>query len=227
MLIDAVKNQKTFPGAGDVDDCWVVATWMGVKAIRPEIAVGSVTWYRGAAGDPDDGVSDGGSTDEILRMCARVWPDVRTVDMRGKAWDWLVTRLKANVRPASIAVKSGAMPSAYRFGFNGAHQILIWWEDGKMWMANPLAPEGAKPMHVDPTAIKLAAYALTGNRTLLGVLLPTRAEALATWKRYDQRQMDAAIKAAVADYASKAVADAAEDKAIRAVIEGQLALLTD
>lgn len=226
MLINAIANQKVFPGAGDVDDCWVVSTWMCANAVRPDIPKGTITWMRGAAGDPDDGVNDGGNTTEILRMCRRMWPDIRVVDLDGKSWEWLIGRLKATVRPASIAVHSGSLPLVYRFGFGGGHQIVIWWENGALWMANPLAAEGAAPKKVDPIAIRKAAYTL-GNGSLRGVLFPTYAEAQSTWTRYTQDQLNAAIAAATAQYKDQITKDAAEDAAVKAAIEGQLQLLVD
>jgi hypothetical protein len=198
VLINAVANQGKFPGAGDLDDCWIVATWMCANGVRPDIAKGDITWMRGAAGDPDDGIADGGSNTEILKMCRRMWPDIEVTDVAGREWDWLLNRLRADVRPVSLAVLSSELPRALRFGFQGPHQVSFWHESGDFWFANPLAPEGSRPLAVQPADIRPAAKRMTSNGTVRGVLFPTRAEASATRVRFTQRELTLRIEQAVA-----------------------------
>lgn len=175
MSLGTVLNQKVYPGAGDVDDCWVVATVQAVRGVYQapvhlEVGMPTVPEFRSAAGDPDDGVKDGGSLDEIMRAVHKLWPGLSSVELRGFPLDKFFDLLKEG-GTASIAVWAGALPRELQFGFTKAHQVAVDFTNGHFRIANPLAPQGSRPVEV--LAYELAktinAYSLAG---VFGVYFP-------------------------------------------------------
>ena len=155
--LPGVFSQRSWPGAGDVDDCWVVATiWAAVAAeaaaVRP-----SVTTFRAAAGDPDDGQTDGGSLDEVIRGARKVWPALPVRPFASADFDAFLAAVRGG-SPASLAVWAGKLPSGLRFGFTKAHQVGIGWDAG-LWLMNPLAASGARPLAISASALRTAAVA--------------------------------------------------------------------
>ena len=148
-------NQVTYPGAGDVDDCWVVATVWAATASRPGIRQPTVTEFRLHAGDPDDGYRDGGSLTEIMDGCAGSWPDLDVMKFESSSWDIFADLIKSG-RPASVALDSSALPAVHRYGFLGKHQCGLAWDGHWFVLANPLAPEGSAPKPITESAIRHA-----------------------------------------------------------------------
>jgi hypothetical protein len=160
----AVLSQRTFKGAGDIDDCWVVATVWAYKAScrgASGLALPSVTMFRAAAGDPDDGYRDGGTLNEIMRGVTTLWPTVRAIRYVG-GWSGFANYVRGQKRPASLAVLSSRLPAYLRFGFYGAHQVGVQYHDGAWYVANPLAPNGSVPLRITEGALR---YAATPNLT--------------------------------------------------------------
>jgi hypothetical protein len=154
-----VLSQRIYKGAGDVDDCWVVATAWAYKAScrgASGLALPSITRFRQAAGDPDDGYRDGGTLSEIMRGCERMWPTVPVIRYASTNWTTFVGYLRQG-RPASLAVLSSRLPSHMRFGFYGAHQVGVQYHDGSYYVANPLAPNGSTPQRITASALRYAA----------------------------------------------------------------------
>jgi hypothetical protein len=160
----AVLSQRTFKGAGDIDDCWVVATVWAYKASckgHPGLHLPSITRFRAAAGDPDDGYRDGGTITEIMRGATRLWPTVPVIRFVSTNWTAFAGYVRAG-RPVSLAVLSSRLPSHMRFGFYGAHQVGVQFHDGSYYVANPLAAHGSTPQRITATALR---YAATPNLT--------------------------------------------------------------
>ena len=115
MSILPVYSQKTWPGIGDVDECWILATFSAARASRPNVSLPSIFMFRRWAGDPDDGYRDGGTVNEIYNAARMAWPGL---PRKFYAPDWaaFMRELRAG-RPASIAVHSARLPWYLRFGF--------------------------------------------------------------------------------------------------------------
>ena len=157
MALPGVFSQRSWPGAGDVDDCWVVATIWAAVAADPTAVRPSVTTFRAAAGDPDDGVTDGGSLDEVIRGARRIWPALPVRAFASDDFDAFLAAVRGG-SPASLAVWSGKLPIGLRFGFLKAHQVGIGWDAG-LYLMNPLATSGARPLTISASALKTAAVA--------------------------------------------------------------------
>ena len=103
-----------------------------------------------------------------------IWPATAIIAWRSRSWDTFMAVVRAD-RPVSLAVSSRLLPPALRFGFNGANQVGIGW-DGRVVLANPLAPDGSRPQPVEEEALKLAATALYAGE-IRAALFPARLEA--------------------------------------------------
>lgn len=160
-----VISQIGYPGAGDVDDCWVVATVWAAEASRPGIRHPTVTEYRRHAGDPDDGVTDGGSLDEVVKGARGSWPSLDVTRWQSTAWDAFASLVKAG-RPASVALDSAKLPPHLRFGFYGKHQVGVAWDAVRKTfvIANPLDKDGTPPKAISEAALRVAVLALLPQR---------------------------------------------------------------
>lgn len=171
-----VLNQVTFPGVGNVDDCWVVATVWAAVAFRKDIRRPDATEFRRHAGDPDDPhAEDAGSQTEIIRGARGSWPGVAIEKYNGP-WKGFRDRVKTG-RPASLAVKSDRLPASMQFGFEGAHQIGVGWDPDRATfvVANPLARQGSKPLVIDAADLRDAAKALHGGN-VQAAIFPNRSQ---------------------------------------------------
>jgi hypothetical protein len=171
MIVPLVLSQRTYPGAGDVDDCWVVATVWAAVASVPSIWRPSVTTFRKYAGDPDDGINDGGSIDECFKGAKGCWPSLDSTLWKANEFTGLLTLIKAG-RPASVALDSAALPSRLRFGFYGKHQVGIAWDGTKLLCANPLAAQGSRPLTITAAELKTAMSRLVSPSAYRAVLFP-------------------------------------------------------
>jgi hypothetical protein len=178
----AVISQKTYPGhdpnprdsSPDWDDCWVVATVWAAVASQPDIHRPTIPEYRKHAGDPDDGIFDGGSLDEVIRGARGSWPDLDVTRWDG-AWDAFAALVKAG-RPASLAVLSAKLPARLRFGFLGAHQVGIAWTGTTFVVANPLAKDGSAPLPATADELRTAALALPYGGKVRAAVFPAPAQ---------------------------------------------------
>ena len=192
--LPGVYTQRT-PEAGDLDECGMFATIWAAKCADPNARIPSVREFRAAAGDPDDGVSDGWTLDEIARASAVIWPHLTQLRVEGKGdmtWDILSNHL-AQGRPASLAVDSGDLPARLRFGFYGSHQIGIARRDATVFVANPLAAQGSAPLPATEGEVRKAAFGLIDSLQIVRALVfvPVRPKAfrvhlrpLLRWWRY-------------------------------------------
>jgi len=179
-----VFNQRAWPGAGDVDDCWVLSAIQCVNVVAPWLALPTVPAFRKAAGDPDDGKNDGGNLAEISLGIRTTWPVLagRLQAQRGVAWATLAGLLLEH-RPASIAVVSSKLPPRLRYGFQGLHQVTLAVSGQQPLLANPLAPPHSRWDRVTLAELQPAilAYgqAKAGKPGAWAVAFPTDAEAIA------------------------------------------------
>lgn len=183
LLIRQTFSQRTWPGAGDIDDCWVVSAIQCAAAVAPWLPLLTVPEFRAFANDPDDGKNDGGNVDDLMVGTVHAWPRLAplVVPMRGWAWDDVLAKVKAG-QPASLCVTSGRLPVPY--GFAGGHQVTIFHEPTVgLRIANPLAPDRSEPIRIATPAARAAAEAF-GSGKVYGVLFPTPAQAFVTHPSY-------------------------------------------
>lgn len=157
--------------AGDIDDCWVYATIWAKKAADPGARVPTLKQFRAEAGDPDDGNADGGSLDEVHKGSKGSWPGEVAVRFKSTNFDRFIQYLK-NDRTASLAVNSARLPSRMQFGFKGAHQVGVGWDDTNFVVANPLAKGGSPPLRITLTELERAATSLYAGGEVRAVLFP-------------------------------------------------------
>ena len=166
-----VLSQRTYPGAGDIDDCWCVACINAAVRSRPTIWRPTITYFRAKAGDPDDGFLDGGSIQECVDGSQGSWPWLTIEKYASPTFDPLLTQIKAG-RPASVALRSSALPSALRFNFLGAHQCAVWYDGTSLLFANPLAPDLSRALVITAAQLKSAMAALVNPASYRAVLYP-------------------------------------------------------
>lgn len=221
-----VINQVSYPGAGDVDDCWVVATVIAVLDNAEWEVKPSITWARGAANDPDDGDTDGGTIDETYRMAKRIWRDIPKKKLRNANADTVLGLVKKGWN-LSAAVLSSELPAEHRFGFNGLHQVAMEWDEG-FRLANPLAKDGSDARSITMRQIKRACTGFTGRtNTISGLLVAPRNTCWAARRRYTEADLDAAIVTATENITDQLEAANRRIAAVAAAIDAAKATLTD
>lgn len=203
LLIEQTFSQRTWPKAGDVDDCWVVSTIQCANVVAPWLPLLDTTEFRKAAGDPDDGKSDGGNIDEIIEGISTAYPLLAPLVTACRGWNWdaFLKQVKAG-RVATVAVVSSRLPLPY--GFSGLHQVTYFHEPAVgLRIANPLAPDRSQPTRIATLSAKTAAEAF-GNGKVWAVLFPTIEEAFRTHPlyvpesegKYTEEQLQTAVAAA-------------------------------
>jgi hypothetical protein len=166
-----VISQVGYPGAGDVDDCWVVATIWAALAADPSARRPTVPEFRTAAGNPDRPGPTGGNLGDVMLGASRTWPHLRIVRHDTAIWDTFEAKLQAGW-PASLAVLSSALPSRLQFGFRGAHQVGVVWRDGTFRLANPLARTGSAPAWIAEHELHTAARTVADGAILAALFEP-------------------------------------------------------
>ncbi len=149
----------------DVDDCWTMALLWAAVAADPGARRYTISEIRAAAGDPDDGVADGGNLAEFVRAATTLWPALAPTRYLGPA-DGLLEAVRSG-RAAAVAVWAGALPRELQFRFTGPHAVGLVWDAGRgtFLLANPLAPEGSPPLPIAESALVAA---LTDGRLVTG-----------------------------------------------------------
>lgn len=222
MQTSQVFSQRTWPQSGDLDDCWVVATIWCQNAVAPWLYLQNTTGFRNAAGDPDDGQTDGGRLSEIMQACRTLWPQLHVQPHRG-TWAALEKLIDAG-HPVSVAVDSGALPPRHQYGFTGLHQIALYSKgSGPLGIMNPLDKDRARPDTISRDNARAAAKAYGAGTAYdtYAAVFPTEAEAFTTHPLYVpppppldcQAELDR-LNAELA--AEKARADAAESRVTNA-----------
>jgi len=200
MQTSMVFSQREWPavdprphkGGPDLDDCWVLSAIQAVNVTSPWYRLVGCKAFRHAAGDPDDGVNDGGNVTEIIAGIEGCYPELkgRAHGHRGVAWIDLKNDLDHH-RPVSVAVLSSELPPGLRYGFEGLHQVTLAQKaNGQLLIANPLAQPYARWDRIEPNDVRDAVMTYgerrSGSRSAWYVTLPTDVEALAIWRGHDE-----------------------------------------
>jgi len=154
-------SQIGYPGAGDIDDCWVVATvWAAIAS--GQTFTPTVPQFRAWAQNPDRPGATGGTLDHIMRGARGAWPGATIRRYASSDWNGFISLLKAGWT-ASLAVRSSALPSNLRYGFNGLHQIGVAYQNGSYVIMNPLQSTGSSLHAIDGYDLRTAARGFTGG----------------------------------------------------------------
>ena len=178
MQTSIVFSQRTWTGAGDLDDCWVVSALQCVNVVAPWLHLVTVPTFRQAAGDPDDGKDDGGKIAEIRLGVRTLYPDFEGRMDALRAVAPSVLRAEASKgRPLSVALMLDQLPARLQYGAKGAiaHQSTIVAKGDRLLFANPLAPMGSRWDDVAWSDV-LPAIRAYGNGSCYAVAFPTQAE---------------------------------------------------
>lgn len=228
LLITQTFSQRTWPRAGDIDDCWVLSTLQCAHAVAPWLPLLDVAAFRRFAGDPDDGVSDGGNVDDIVTGIRGAWPTLAPLctPLRGSwSWDRVLEAIKSG-RPATVCVVSSKLAQPY--GFAGLHQVTYFHEPGVgLRVANPLAPDRSEPTRIATATARDAALAY-GAGKVFAVLFPTVERAFTTHPLYVAASADTFTRAQVTELVVAARAEAARPLEARLVtVKGLAAQIQD
>lgn len=173
MPLYSVISQRDYPGVDpvprdgspDIDDCqFLAAIWCATGADpiadRPDLSD-----LRRAAGVPDRAGVQGANIDDVAKAIGDIWPTVPFQKFRTTNWSAIDIRLDKGDY-VSISVLSRVLPPRHRYGFLGAHQVAVVRRRGKLYLANPLAPDGSQPEPIAEDALRAAARALAGGTYL-------------------------------------------------------------
>lgn len=166
-------SQVTWPGVGDVDDCWVLAPFWALVASRSSTKANlpTVSGFRAAAGVPDVyGRPDGGNNLQALKAILKYFPKSGAYSYVGYAAGFWSRIDKGEV--ASVSVVSAKLPSTMRHGFLGNHQVCIAKQGTGYYLMNPLQTSGSRPYAITKTQAQVAAFALFGDNKFHAVMIP-------------------------------------------------------
>ena len=156
--LEPIENQVTAPGAGDVDDCWVVALRRAIRQVG--LRAPSITDIRYAAGVPDiPGHVDGAAPSQVLRAARALAPAARPVLLRG--FDTMIHELRFS--SAVIFYRAGRLPSPYQYGFTGLHAGGLDQRGTDLYISDPLAPSGSSPKRISDAALRPAMEVYPGG----------------------------------------------------------------
>jgi hypothetical protein len=189
--VSVVLSQRKWFKAGDIDDCWVLSAIQCASVSAPWLYLPTVTDFRAAAGDPDDGKSDGGNPNEIAKGVIGTWPQFKgkLKVMNGGIYDKLIDYLLEG-RPCSVAFDMTKVPDKYRYGVTVPHQMSIVVKDGgdgAKLLANPMAPveptRWARLGKVSELRDAILGYGKirSGSPSVYAVAFPTEEEMAGTW----------------------------------------------
>lgn len=198
MQLSMVLSQRTWPGVGDFDECWIMSILQCTLAVAPWEYLPGTDAMRAAAGDPDDGDHDGGNIREIRRAVRELWPrlDPMLTSLDGISIDRLKAEVRAG-RPVSIALMPGKLPPRLRHGVgNVPHQCTVAERaSGTIAFANPFATTGDRWDDVQWSDIVPAIEAY-GRGKAVGVAWPSEHDALTASPTYRSR-VAADVKAGI------------------------------
>lgn len=166
-----VFNQASWSGVGDVDECWIIATYWPLVAagVMTRDQLPSIAAFRRAAGRPDKKGPSGGNNDDLLKALKVFAPtaDIKSFDGTLNAF----SKQLAFGYIASVSLLSKYLPAYLRFGFDGAHQVSIFLQSGKFYLMNPLAKEGSALIQISGADLAKASGALFGDSHIHAVLI--------------------------------------------------------
>lgn len=171
MILPPVISQLNYPGAGDTDDCWCVATIWAALAADPSIRKPTVPEFRAAAHNPDLPGPTGGNLSQIVHASVALWPQLTVQAYSSTDWFGFSDKVRAGWI-ASLAVQSSALPAELRFGFLGAHQIGVAFDTGALMVMNPLARNGAALLPITELNLRSAARAVLNGWVTAALFQP-------------------------------------------------------
>jgi hypothetical protein len=177
-----VYAQRYWPGAGDVDDCWVLAAFMALHAVAPWLALPGVGRFRELAGKPDLPGPSGAVVDDAAKAIRALYPRLAIETSSTFSWPSFTNAVKSG-RPASLTLRSGALPAALRYGFDGIHQVTVEWADDEWVLANPLDQPHSRGDAIAQKDLRAAVEGYRGDK-VSAILMPTAAEAFTTHPLY-------------------------------------------
>jgi hypothetical protein len=181
-MVLPVLSQRTYPGVGDIDDCWVIATVWAAASSKRTIAYPTVTTFRKFAGKPDLPGPSGGNIWDCNEGADGCWPDLQNFLVISPDYDTIKEHLKAG-RPGSAALDSAALPERLRYNFFGKHQVGIQLIGTTLYCMNPLAVNGATPDRISYGELEKAMEALVpgGSQAYRALFFPKPAVGAPLW----------------------------------------------
>lgn len=166
-----VFNQGAWSGVGDVDECWIIATYWALVAsgVMRRQDLPTIREFREAAGKPDKKGPTGGNNKNLMLALKTLIPQADAQIFVGGIAAFTKALQRGYV--ASLSVLSAALPKHLRFGFEGSHQVSIYYKAGKFYLANPLAKEGSALVEISAADLLRAAAALFRDNKLHAVLI--------------------------------------------------------
>lgn len=175
-----VFSQRDWPGIGDVDDCWVLASLQAVHTVAPWLKLPGVKVFRDRAGVLDvPGQLDVGDEHDMKRGLDALYPTLGLEILDGMPFSEFVGKLRSG-RPAAVIIKAGDLPDELQTTYKGIHAVTVAFDDetGAILMADPLARAHSKPVPIAQPALKNAIEGFKPN--VHAVLMPTIQRALQT-----------------------------------------------
>ena len=167
----SVISQRTYPGVGDIDECWLIATYIAARYSLPGCHLPTVTEARTAAHNPDMPGPTGGTLSDIMEVVTKYFPNFGVRKFVSTDWAMFVRFLDAGW-VAAVGTLSSKLPSALQFGFGGEHEVTVQKVGSYFYLANPLAVTGAAPLRVTEAALKSAIFAFVGAGNIQAALFP-------------------------------------------------------
>ncbi len=174
-----VFSQREWPGIGDVDDCWVLASLQAVHAVAPWLKLPGVKRFREEANKPDSpNRMDPGDEHDMARALTRLYPDLAIEVVDGGGFEEFADKVRSG-RPAALIVGSRELPENLQFGFKDIHAITVAFDDELGFVvANPLGRPHSKPISISRGELRAAVEGFKPN--VHAVLMPSPEDALET-----------------------------------------------
>lgn len=175
MNVLGALDQRTYPGAGDIDDCWVVATMWAFRyqTHMATEALPSIPVFRDAADNPDKPGPTGGRNSQIALALNRLYPGQPYSRYESTNWTSFMAQLRAGAA-ASVVTLSSLLPSTMQFNFHGLHRCAVIWLDGTLVLMNPLQRDGAKLLAITEAQLRRAITGATPSGTVLAIMFPAQ-----------------------------------------------------
>lgn len=166
-----VFNQASWFGVGDVDECWIIATYWPLVAagVMTRDQLPSIAAFRKAAGRPDLPGPSGGNNNDLVKGLKALAPSAEVKLFSSSLSSFSLQLAYGYI--ASVSLLSSALPEYLRFGFQGAHQVSIFLQAGKFYLMNPLAREGSSLIQIMGRDLAKASGALFGDNKIHAVLI--------------------------------------------------------
>lgn len=163
-------SQITYFGVGDIDECAIIASFWAARQAGFTGRLPTISEFRRVAGRPDRPGSTGMHNSQIWKGVLGTGLGVGATQLKsGTTWSSFLQQMRIGAA-ASVSIVSGALPTGYRYGYQGRHQVGLVWENGQWYIADPLAPDGSGPIAISEAALKKAIFAYSGLNKVTGVL---------------------------------------------------------